>query len=84
MSCVMVTEVTCRALLQIEDQLVDLIGEDRIQARRRLIVEHDLGAQGDGARQPGALLHATGDPPATSPARPESPTMVSTSSTRST
>ena len=49
------------SLLQLEDQLVDDAGADRIEAGGGLVVEDHLGLDGDGARQAHALLHAAGE-----------------------
>ena len=43
-----------------DDQIVDDVGHDRIEAGGRLVEEDDLRIGGDGARQADALLHAAG------------------------
>ena len=43
-----------------DDQIVDDVGHDGIEARGRLVEEDDLRIGGDGARQAHALLHAAG------------------------
>ena len=43
-----------------DDQVVDDIGHDRVEAGRRLVEEDDVGPGRDGARQRHALLHAAG------------------------
>ena len=47
-------------LPRLQDQLVDHIGHDRIEPGGRLVVEHHLGVEGQGAGQADALLHAAG------------------------
>ena len=44
--------------LQIADQLVDLSARHRVEACRRLVIEHDLGFQCEGSCQRRALAHA--------------------------
>ena len=44
--------------LQLDDQLVDSHGHDRIEAGGRLIAEQDVRVHGNGASQAGALFHA--------------------------
>src|SRR5262249_5330685 len=39
------------------DQLADLLGEERIEVGGRLVVEDELGVDGEGARDGGALAH---------------------------
>ncbi len=43
-----------------DDQIVDHVGHDGIEAGGRLVEEDDLRIGGDGARQADALLHAAG------------------------
>src|SRR6266446_5506366 len=43
------------------DQLPDLLGEDRIQIRRRLVIEDQLGIDGEGAGDGDPLAHAAGE-----------------------
>ena len=47
-------------LLQRLDQRVEIAGGDRIEARGRLVEEHDLGIERERARQRHALGHAAG------------------------
>src|SRR5512141_1625895 len=47
-------------LPQRDDQVVDDVGHDRIQPRRGLVVQQDVGLGGDRPGQPHALLHAAG------------------------
>ncbi len=44
----------------LEDQLVDHVAHDRVEAGRRLVVEHDLGVQGERSRHPDPLPLAAG------------------------
>ena len=50
-----------QAVAQLEDQLVEAARVDRVEARRGLVEEQDLGVQRHGAREPGALPHAAAD-----------------------
>ena len=43
-----------------QDQLVDHVAHDRVQPGGRLVVEHQLGVQGQGPGQAHALAHAAG------------------------
>ena len=49
-----------QGFLQVADQLVELIGADRIQTGRRFVEEKDLRIQGQGPGETGALAHAAG------------------------
>ena len=49
------------AIVEVEDQIVDLVGENRIEAGGGLVVENDLRFERNGPRQPDALLHAAGE-----------------------
>src|SRR5579875_225741 len=49
------------AVAQLEDQVVEPPRADRIEARRRLVEEQDVGVERDRAREPGALLHPAAD-----------------------
>jgi hypothetical protein len=46
------------ALDAVDDEIVDDVGHDRVEAGRRLVEEDDLGVRGDGAGEADALLHA--------------------------
>src|SRR5580765_8556516 len=46
------------ARLQIEDQLIESSGGDRIEAGGRLVEEQNLGVERQRARETGALAHA--------------------------
>ena len=58
MSWVIEIAVAPRLAHAFDDQIVDDVGHDRIEAGGRLVEEDDLGLGGDGARQADALLHA--------------------------
>ena len=58
MSWVTTTLVSLSARWMAVDEVVDARGVDGIEARRRLVVEDDLGLQGQRAGQADALLHA--------------------------
>src|SRR5262245_9181597 len=45
-------------LLEAADQLADRVRRERVEAGRRLVVDHDLGLERDRAGQADALLHA--------------------------
>ena len=47
--------------VEIEDQVVDGVDENRIEARRRLVEEDDLGLGDERARDRDALAHAARD-----------------------
>ena len=47
--------------VEIDDQLVEIGGANRVEARVRLIEEDDLGVEDQGSGQSGALAHPTGD-----------------------
>ena len=47
------------AVLQVDDELVDALDVGGIQTRGGLVVEDDLGLDGDGPRETDTLLHAT-------------------------
>ena len=54
-------------LAQLENQVIEPAGGDRIQSRRRLVEEQDFGVEGEGSRKARALAHASrklGRPPA--------------------
>src|SRR5256885_15599325 len=46
--------------LQMGDQRIDLLGDDRIEAGRRLVVEEHLGLERERASEGGALAHSSG------------------------
>ena len=46
--------------LERQDEIVELGGRDRVEAGSRLVEEHDLGIEGQRARQGHALGHAAG------------------------
>src|SRR5436190_8896687 len=48
-------------LPQLPNQLDDLRCGDRVEPRRRLVEQHDLGIQRERARQSDTFLHASGD-----------------------
>ena len=58
MSWLMTTLVTPVSLRDVADHVVDVLGRDRIEARRRLIVQQNLRLQDERARQADALAHA--------------------------
>ena len=58
MSWVIESAVTPRSRTACDDQIVDDVGHDRIEAGGRLVEEDDLGLGGDGAGEADALLHA--------------------------
>ena len=47
-------------LLEIEKLVLELVADQRIERRERLVHEQDVGVGGEGARQADALLHAAG------------------------
>src|SRR4051812_20530270 len=47
--------------VQVDDQLVEERGADRVETGVRLVEEHDLGVEDQGAGQTGPLAHAAGD-----------------------
>ena len=61
MSWVIETAVAPSSLHAFDDQVVDDVGHDRVEAGGRLVEEDDLGLGGDGAGQRHALLHAAGE-----------------------
>ena len=61
MSWVIETAVAPRSLHAFDDQVVDHVGHDRVEAGGRLVEEDDLRLAGDGAGQRHALLHAAGE-----------------------
>ncbi len=48
------------ALANLQDQLVNDVGHDRIEPCRRLVVEHHLGIDGESPGQSDAFAHAAG------------------------
>ncbi len=60
MSWVIDSVVAPTSFTRRDDEVVDDVGHDRIEARGRLVEEDDLGIGGDGAGQADALLHAAG------------------------
>ena len=60
MSWVIESAVAPSSLDAVDDQIVDDVGHDRVEAGRRLVEEDDLGLGGDGAGEADALLHAAG------------------------
>ena len=61
MSWVTTTLVILSARWMPEDEVVDPRGVDRVEARRRLVVEDDLRVEGERAREADALLHSAGE-----------------------
>src|SRR5213594_80714 len=49
------------AIAQLEDEVVQQLGADGVQARRRLVEEEDVGVERHGPGQAGALAHAAAD-----------------------
>ncbi len=49
------------ALADLQDQFVDDVGHDRVEAGGRLVVQHDFGIECQGAGQAYAFLHAAGE-----------------------
>ena len=47
--------------LELEDQVVEGVGADRVEAGRRLVEEDDVGVERDRPGEAGALLHAAGE-----------------------
>ena len=48
-------------LLQLENQLINLAGGNRIESRRGFIQQQDVGVESQRPRQPHSLLHAAGN-----------------------
>src|SRR6266568_331822 len=49
------------AVPELEDEIIEVSRAHRVEPRRRLVEEEDIGVEGHGTRQPCALLHAAAD-----------------------